>query len=187
MYLFLSPNGRIGRLTWWLAGLVPTILACIFVLPVIFFYVAIMFGAAFFPHTQPPVSPFGPVMIMFFWVVLPMCMWSNFCLTVKRFHDRNKSAWWALISFAPAVGPLWLLIELGFLSGTPGGNAYGPDPNGGSGWSSKIDAEIAATWQEKHESYQYDEAPVAAQKVAPAPKPARTAVPSGFGRRGLQT
>jgi uncharacterized membrane protein YhaH (DUF805 family) len=30
--------------------------------------------------------------------------------------------------FVPVIGGLWYLIECGFLRGTPGPNAYGPDP-----------------------------------------------------------
>ncbi len=55
--------------------------------------------------------------------------------TIKRFHDRNKSGWWALglmaVSFIPYisfVAGLWLIIEPMFLRGTEGPNDYGPDP-----------------------------------------------------------
>ena len=39
---------------------------------------------------------------------------------IKRFHDRDKSGWWVLIGLVPIIGAIWLLIELGFLKGTPG-------------------------------------------------------------------
>lgn len=45
---------------------------------------------------------------------------------IKRFHDRDKSGWWVLIGFIPVIGAIWLLIELGFLQGTPGPNRFGP-------------------------------------------------------------
>ena len=52
----------------------------------------------------------------------------------KRWHDRNKSGWWWLISFVP-FGSIWVLVELGFLPGTPGDNRFGRpdsgDPRGG--------------------------------------------------------
>ena len=47
---------------------------------------------------------------------------------VKRWHDRDKSGWWVLINFVPVVGPLWALVECGFLRGTLGDNRFGPDP-----------------------------------------------------------
>lgn len=45
--------------------------------------------------------------------------------SVKRWHDRNKSAWWVLIGFVPVIGSLWSLIELGFMTGTVGPNSHG--------------------------------------------------------------
>jgi uncharacterized membrane protein YhaH (DUF805 family) len=45
---------------------------------------------------------------------------------IKRFHDRDKTGWWVLIGLIPLIGPLWLLIELGFLKGTDGANRFGP-------------------------------------------------------------
>ena len=45
---------------------------------------------------------------------------------IKRFHDRDKSGWWVLIGLIPIIGGIWLLIELGFLKGTPGPNRFGP-------------------------------------------------------------
>jgi uncharacterized membrane protein YhaH (DUF805 family) len=32
----------------------------------------------------------------------------------------------------PIIGPIWALVECGFLRGTEGPNAYGPDPLAGS-------------------------------------------------------
>jgi uncharacterized membrane protein YhaH (DUF805 family) len=37
---------------------------------------------------------------------------------IKRFHDRGKSGRFVLVNFIPLIGPLWLLVELGFLLGT---------------------------------------------------------------------
>ena len=47
---------------------------------------------------------------------------------IKRWHDRDKSGWWMLIALIPIIGSIWLLIELGFLAGTPGPNRFGPPP-----------------------------------------------------------
>lgn len=44
--------------------------------------------------------------------------------TVRRYHDRNKSGWWLLTGFVPYIGPIFQLIELGVISGTPGSNFY---------------------------------------------------------------
>jgi uncharacterized membrane protein YhaH (DUF805 family) len=50
----------------------------------------------------------------------------------KRCHDRDRSGWFQLIALIPIVGGIWLLIELGFLRGTPGPNRFGPDPLAGT-------------------------------------------------------
>lgn len=53
---------------------------------------------------------------------------ASFAIGVKRWHDRDKSGWWILISFVPLIGPIWTLVECGCLSGTQGDNRFGPDP-----------------------------------------------------------
>jgi uncharacterized membrane protein YhaH (DUF805 family) len=47
----------------------------------------------------------------------------------RRLHDTDRSAWWLLIAFLPAIGGLVLLI-FNLLPGTTGPNKYGPDPKG---------------------------------------------------------
>jgi uncharacterized membrane protein YhaH (DUF805 family) len=81
--------------------------------------------------------------------------WMHSAVTIKRLHDRDKSAWWYLIyGIAPLglfiaaiyfwttrvleaasilfvlsfVGLIWAIIELGVLRGTAGPNRYGPAP-----------------------------------------------------------
>jgi uncharacterized membrane protein YhaH (DUF805 family) len=60
-------------------------------------------------------------------------IWPALALQVKRWHDRDKSGWWVLIAFIPIIGAFWVLIECGFLDGTPGPNRFGPSPKGVSG------------------------------------------------------
>ena len=63
-------------------------------------------------------------------VVYILALWIGLAIAAKRWHDRNKSAWWILIVFVPVVGGLWYLIECGFLKGTTGPNKFGADPLG---------------------------------------------------------
>lgn len=51
--------------------------------------------------------------------------WMILAVSAKRWHDRGKSGWWSLIMLIPMVGPIWALIELGFLKGNYGYNRYG--------------------------------------------------------------
>ena len=61
-------------------------------------------------------------------VLYPFFFWIALALGAKRMRDRGRSPWWLLAALVPILGPLWLLIELGFRRGTPGENQYGPDP-----------------------------------------------------------
>ena len=58
----------------------------------------------------------------------PPFFWIAAAAAVKRMRDRGRSPAWLLAALVPVLGPLWLLLELGMLRGTPGENHYGPDP-----------------------------------------------------------
>ena len=44
---------------------------------------------------------------------------------MRRWHDRGKLAWWNLLVLVPFIGGVWVLMELGFLSGQPHSNDCG--------------------------------------------------------------
>lgn len=67
---------------------------------------------------------FGFTILFFIFCLI----WVDLANSVKRWHDRDKSGWWILISIIPIVGPIWALIECGFLPGTYGNNRFGPSP-----------------------------------------------------------
>jgi uncharacterized membrane protein YhaH (DUF805 family) len=96
------------------------------------------------------VSEFStPSLILAALVFVPSC-WSGIAVGVKRLHDREQSGWWLLLfylapaildaaarnagalgtvfSFASLAITIWAIVVLGFLRGTIGPNAYGPDP-----------------------------------------------------------
>jgi uncharacterized membrane protein YhaH (DUF805 family) len=56
-----------------------------------------------------------------------LLLWVAMAVSAKRWHDRDKSGWWALLQFVPVIGTLWTLVENGLLRGTPGPNRFGPD------------------------------------------------------------
>lgn len=73
----------------------------------------------------------GAVIGLILLVVLgAVSIWIGLAAHVKRWHDRDKSGWMALISLIPILGTVWVLVELGFLSGTKWANRYGDDPTG---------------------------------------------------------
>jgi uncharacterized membrane protein YhaH (DUF805 family) len=51
--------------------------------------------------------------------------WMTWVNNVRRYHDINKSGWWALNSFIPLIGNIWQIVQLGFTPGTVGKNDYG--------------------------------------------------------------
>ena len=55
-------------------------------------------------------------------------LWPALAITAKRWHDRNRSAWWILINLVPVIGSLWTFVECGLMPGTAGPNRYGPAP-----------------------------------------------------------
>ncbi len=57
-----------------------------------------------------------------------LLLWPSLALSIKRWHDRDRSAWWTLLIFVPHIGWLWWFLETGFRPGTPGTNRFGPPP-----------------------------------------------------------
>ena len=53
----------------------------------------------------------------------------SIAVTVRRFHDQDRSGWFYLISFIPYIGR-WIVFVFMCLDGTHGENQYGPDPKG---------------------------------------------------------
>ena len=111
---FFSFKGRISRQHWWLGHLGLIVLLLL----------AMAATGMLDNNRQPPDAVFIVVGLLY----LPW-IWCSFALSAKRWHDRDKSAWWILIGLIPIVG-IWALIENGFLRGTDGNNSYGPNPIG---------------------------------------------------------
>jgi uncharacterized membrane protein YhaH (DUF805 family) len=100
---------------WWLKYYLVAILLIV---------IALLLDHAFgFTDSENGIGP----LIIIAWLVL---VYPAIMVRIKRFHDRNKSGWWVLISLIPVVGVLWIFIECGCLRGTVGENRYGPDPLG---------------------------------------------------------
>jgi len=106
--MFFSFRGRINRKTFWLATL-----------PLIIGYAAADMIA----------ESTDEVMVGLGYLIMIGLMWPSLAVQTKRWHDRNKSGWWNLISLVPIAGPIWAFVELGFLKGTDGVNQYGLPPD----------------------------------------------------------
>ncbi len=51
----------------------------------------------------------------------------SLAVTVRRLHDSDRSGAWVFINLIPFIGGIVILLFM-ILDGTPGPNAYGPDP-----------------------------------------------------------
>ena len=101
--MYFSIRGRINRTTYWCA---------IFPLVVTYAVAEVMAES-----TNQATAGLG-------YLIMVSLIWPSLAVQTKRWHDRNKSGWWNLISLVPIVGPIWALVELGFLKGTDGTNRY---------------------------------------------------------------
>ena len=105
---FADFTGRTRRREFWtfclcnlIIGVVLGILCAIPLLGVIFRIVSVLFSLA---------------------ILVP-----GIAVGIRRLHDTNKSGLLILLSLAPAVGQIILLVFC-VQEGTPGDNQYGPDP-----------------------------------------------------------
>jgi uncharacterized membrane protein YhaH (DUF805 family) len=119
--LFFSFDGRIGRQQWWIGVIIAWVA------------VALVSGALSMIAGVPVFRGgmgFGPAPAsrLLMLAALVAYGWAILALAAKRWHDRDKSAWWILINLVPVIGGLWALIENGFLRGTDGPNRFGSDP-----------------------------------------------------------
>ena len=119
--LLFSFQGRINRAKFWLVHVAMWVVVAIV-------FSVILGSAAMSSDPQAALQSVGVVGGLVLLVVYILALWIGLAIAAKRWHDRNKSAWWILIVFVPLVGGLWYLIECGFLKGTTGANKYGSDP-----------------------------------------------------------
>jgi uncharacterized membrane protein YhaH (DUF805 family) len=126
--LLLTVSGRIGRKTYWLSALG------------LFVANLVLQGASWLvmsPTTEDghiafSVGTLGTFVLLALFVVMFVLSISGLLISIKRCHDRDRSGWFMLAMLIPLVGPIWVLVELGFLRGTVGPNRFGPDSVSGS-------------------------------------------------------
>lgn len=56
----------------------------------------------------------------------------SLAVSVRRFHDQDKSGWFLLLQLIPYIGGIIVLVFM-CLAGTPGPNRFGPDPKDPTG------------------------------------------------------
>lgn len=188
MNFLFSFQGRIGRLHWWGGQLV--ILALI-VAP--FFLLGIGLSGMSEEGIKQAAANNVFAVIGVFFALYALCLWINIAVTVKRYHDRNKSGFWFLIILVPFIGGIWQLVECGFLAGTPGGNNYGQrGSRGGGAFGDYLDdgepsnpaVEAIRRSREERSTRRPDKPTPATGIVRVSPRTGRPVSP-GFGKRGL--
>ncbi len=110
--LLFSFEGRINRKPYWMFIL--AVIAVNIVLAILSMVVG---------------EKVGMILLILFGILV---IWSALAIQAKRWHDRDKSAWWLLMNLVPVIGPIWVFVEAGCLQGTAGNNRFGPDPLAGS-------------------------------------------------------
>ena len=111
--LLFSFDGRVGRGVYWGFTVAVIVLFCILG--------GVTFMTTDFSNPEAGAGMGGLLMGVAGLAIL----WPALAIQAKRWHDVDKSAWWILIAFVPAVGGLIALIFNGFLPGTPGPNRFG--------------------------------------------------------------
>jgi len=148
-HLIFSLDGRIGRRRFWLATL---------------FLLGISVAATYLVLVL--VGP-SRAAVAFSASIAFALAYPSYAVMAKRFQDRGKSGWLALVGLVPAYAVnllytfsvfdpldppavarvldivialifLWIVVELGFLKGTQGPNAYGLTTSG----DPRADAEL---------------------------------------------
>jgi uncharacterized membrane protein YhaH (DUF805 family) len=114
---FVGFDGRIGRGTWWLGQLIGLMILG-----------AAMAAIGMAAHSAEDSSKPGLGIIGIAGITYIICLVINVSVSVKRYHDRDKSGWWLFVVFIPLAGGIWQLIELGFCSGDDAPNRFGPPP-----------------------------------------------------------
>ena len=108
--ILFSFRGRLPRKAFWLYGVLGPLLFSVMT--------EMLLGIVGFPERQADAAS------------TLLLLWPCTAVSVKRWHDRDKSGWWALVYLLPVVGVLWTLIANGMLRGTVGPNRHGADITG---------------------------------------------------------
>lgn len=107
--LYFSLRGRIGRRQFWWHGVLGLLLVGLVLM-------AWLEIAGVAPERAEQVANL-------------LVLWPVIAISVKRWHDRDRSGWWVLLVLVPTViGQLWALIDNGFVPGTKGPNRFGDVP-----------------------------------------------------------
>jgi uncharacterized membrane protein YhaH (DUF805 family) len=118
--LLFTTEGRIGRKSYILSALGSSIAGILLI---------IILGAILGTDSLVFILLAALIYLVLFYasICLLVLFYASICLLIKRLHDRNRSGFFAILSFVPFVN-IWIAIETIFIKGTTGTNEYGEDP-----------------------------------------------------------
>lgn len=73
----------------------------------------------------------GPPVLLWVFLIAYLLVFlvPSIAVSIRRFHDQDKSGWFYLLSFIPYVGGIIVFVFM-CLEGTSGPNRFGDDPKG---------------------------------------------------------
>jgi uncharacterized membrane protein YhaH (DUF805 family) len=139
LWQFFSFEGRVRRMTYWINALICGVIA-------VMAYVMFV-DISVSPYTLETSVEISSKPIYF--LVIAIIGLRQLSVSVRRWHDLDKSGWWAITGFAPmlnllnpggsgvlvavigGIASLYALGMCGFVPGDSGANTYGLEPEEG--------------------------------------------------------
>ncbi len=126
VHFLFSPQGRVSRRMFRLSRTM--FIAVYFVL----YLVGLRLSADSHAATMHVPGAPGPLYLvaesLCILLAVGLTFWCGVVVTIKRWHDVDRSGWWVLIGFVPVVGWVAQTVMCAWVSGTRGANTYGPPP-----------------------------------------------------------
>ena len=119
-------SGRSRRKEYWMFAL------GIFLAYIVIAILALALGAFSMNMQDGAASGFTPMMglvFALFGILVLAIIVPSIAVQVRRFHDQDKSGWFALLNFVPYIGGIVVFVFM-CLEGTKGPNRFGEDPKG---------------------------------------------------------
>ncbi|QIG05945.1 DUF805 domain-containing protein [Proteus sp. ZN5] len=110
-------SGRARRKEYWMFTLVNTIIITVL-------YAILMSSIDMYTGEMSSLGSIAGIIIGIYSLAIIV---PSLAVTIRRFHDQDKSGWMFLLAFIPAVGGLIVFVFM-CLEGTKGDNRFGPDP-----------------------------------------------------------
>jgi uncharacterized membrane protein YhaH (DUF805 family) len=122
--IYLSPKGRIGRLTFFVKGILPVL----GLLGLTFYILSAIIDSMNTSGSPGVAGAFMSIGMIILLLEMLFLYWVLLVLIIKRLHDLGRSGWNILLWLIPLAGQfinLWNWFEFLFVKGTAGPNKFG--------------------------------------------------------------